>query len=91
MASEGRKRVAVGNDKEEQGLITRLSQSTVVQKAKGLANDGSYVAKKLVKSTGKAAWIFGTTFLILVVPIMVQTDREQQVFEYESQQAILGR
>ncbi|EFN51876.1 hypothetical protein CHLNCDRAFT_139795 [Chlorella variabilis] len=42
--------------------------------------------KKLVKSTGKAGWIAGTTFLILVVPLIIEMDREQQLVEFESQQ-----
>lgn len=29
--------------------------------------------------TGKAGWIAGTTFLILVVPLIIEMDREQQV------------
>ena len=41
---------------------------------------------KLSKSTGKAAWILGTTLLILAVPLIVEMDREQQVVELENQQ-----
>jgi import receptor subunit TOM22 len=35
---------------------------------------------------GKAGWIAGTTFLILVVPLIIEMDREQQLVEFESQQ-----
>jgi len=35
---------------------------------------------------GKAAWIAGTAFLVLVVPLIIELDREQQVVEFESQQ-----
>lgn len=42
--------------------------------------------KKLFASTGKAAWIVSTTFLVLVVPLIIETDREQQLVELEQQQ-----
>lgn len=45
-----------------------------------------HVTKKLVISTGKAAWIAGTTFLVLVVPLIIEMDREQQYLEMENQQ-----
>lgn len=35
---------------------------------------------------GKAGWIAGTTFLILIVPLIIEMDREQQLVEFESQQ-----
>ncbi|KAL6189390.1 hypothetical protein ACLB2K_040779 [Fragaria x ananassa] len=118
--SPGRKPVAQPDyDEEEQGPNTRLSASTILKTAKGLMNDGSYMAQKLVKSTGealtrlsksttlktaersvrdvsyvtkrvmkitgKASWIFWTTFLILIVPVLIEVDREQQVIEHEAQ------
>lgn len=33
----------------------------------------------LVSLAGKAGWIAGTTFLILIVPLIIEMDREQQV------------
>ncbi|XP_024168360.1 mitochondrial import receptor subunit TOM9-2 [Rosa chinensis] len=73
------------------GVIARISQSQILARGKQVTSDAGYVAKKLLKSTGKAAWIFGTTFLILVVPLIIEMDREQQLTELELQQAnILG-
>ena len=43
-------------------------------------------AWKLSRHTGKAAWIAGTTLLILAVPLIIEMDREQQMLEFENQQ-----
>mmetsp|Transcript_36352 Transcript_36352/g.43990 ORF Transcript_36352/g.43990 Transcript_36352/m.43990 type:complete len:87 (+) Transcript_36352:76-336(+) len=44
------------------------------------------VLKKVIQHTGKAAWIFGTTVLVLGVPLIIEMDREQQLVEMENQQ-----
>ncbi|KAL6970616.1 Mitochondrial import receptor subunit TOM9-2 [Sarracenia purpurea var. burkii] len=79
------------NDSE--GILSRISsgvsQSPIVYRGKRAASDAAYVTKRLLKSTGKAAWIAGTTFLILVVPLIIEMDREQQLNELEMQQASL--
>jgi import receptor subunit TOM22 len=41
---------------------------------------------RITKSTGKAAWIAGTAFLVLIVPLIIEMDREQQVMEFEGAQ-----
>ncbi|CAL0333535.1 unnamed protein product [Lupinus luteus] len=88
MAKQGKKRFSLANDA---GIISKVSNSAVVRHTKQATTDAAFVTKKLLRSTGKAAWIAGTTFLILVVPLIVAMDREQQIVELESQQAsILG-
>ena len=48
--------------------------------------DGAYSAWRLTRSTGKAAWIAVSSFLVLVVPLIIELDREQQLVEFEAQQ-----
>ena len=71
------------------GIIARVSQSEIVARGKQAAGDAAVVARKLARSTGKAAWIAGTTFLVLVVPLIIEMDREQQFSDLELQQASL--
>ncbi|XP_047333169.1 mitochondrial import receptor subunit TOM9-2-like [Impatiens glandulifera] len=66
-----------------------VSQSPIVYRGKRAASDVGYVANRLLESTKKAAWIAGTTFLILIVPLIIEMDREQQLNELDMQQASL--
>ena len=43
----------------------------------------SYAAKRLFSSMKKAAWIASTTILILLVPLIIEMDREAQITEME--------
>ena len=40
-------------------------------------------AKKFAVGTGQAAWIMGTTMLVMVMPLVFEIDREQQGMELE--------
>ncbi|XAR48928.1 hypothetical protein NMG60_11031919 [Bertholletia excelsa] len=95
MAAQGGKRFSLSrsSSSDSEGILSRVSsavsQSPIVYRGKQAASDASYVTKRLLKSTGKAAWIAGTTFLILVVPLIIEMDREQQLNDLELQQASL--
>ncbi|KAF0930595.1 hypothetical protein E2562_033759 [Oryza meyeriana var. granulata] len=67
-----------------EGMLASFSRSSVASYGREAATMG----KKLLRSTGKAAWIAGTTFL---VPLIIEMDREQQLNHIElQQQALLG-
>ena len=40
-------------------------------------------AKKFVFGSGNAAWVVGTSMLVLVMPLVFEIDREQQAIEWE--------
>ncbi|KAK4588691.1 hypothetical protein RGQ29_019627 [Quercus rubra] len=88
----GKKRVTQGKESEH-SLISRasrnISQSSIVIHAKCAASKAAIVSKKLLRSTGKAAWITGTTFLILAVPFIIEMERDQQLIKIELQNASL--
>lgn len=73
----------------DDGILSRISDYSIVKKGKNTACDAVYVAKRLLKSTGKAAWIAATTFIILGIPLIIEMDREAQLNEAELQQASL--
>ncbi|KAL6644339.1 hypothetical protein ACP70R_000291 [Stipagrostis hirtigluma subsp. patula] len=72
---------------EGDGILAAISRS----QAAAHGREAAAMAKKLLRSTGKAAWIAGTTFLVLVVPLIIEMDREQQLNDLElQQQTLLG-
>lgn len=95
MASQKNKKGAyiTGSSNSNEGILARvtstISQSPIVFKGKQAASDAAFVTKKLMLSTGRKAWIVGTYFLILVVPLIIEMDREQQLNELDLQQATL--
>ncbi|PIA59291.1 hypothetical protein AQUCO_00400291v1 [Aquilegia coerulea] len=66
-----------------------INSSSIVQKGKQAASSASTVFWKVCKSTGKAAWYTGTTTLVLIVPLIIVMDREQQLIEVEQHNAAL--
>ncbi|XP_018449454.2 mitochondrial import receptor subunit TOM9-1-like [Raphanus sativus] len=75
----------------DSSILAKIANHEIANKGRRAACDAVYVSKKLLRSTGKAAWIVGTSFLILVVPLLIQAERDQMLGEIELQQAsILG-
>ena len=50
----------------------------------------SIVGAKLFNSFKKAAWIASTTVLILLVPLIIEMDREHAIVEMEKEQVSWG-
>ncbi|KAG0452659.1 hypothetical protein HPP92_025031 [Vanilla planifolia] len=76
-------------DGNGEGILSKVSHSPLFVKGRNAAGEAATVAKKLLRSTGRAAWIAGTTFLVVVVPLIIEMDREAQMSELEVQQASL--
>ncbi|KAI9078768.1 hypothetical protein K1719_039226 [Acacia pycnantha] len=70
-------------------VLSRILKSSIVQRGKQVASDTAFIAQKLIRSVGKAAWIAGTSIIVLYVPLIMVTNREQQINDMESQLATL--
>jgi import receptor subunit TOM22 len=46
----------------------------------------TYVTRRLATSFGKALWLATTTMLVLVLPLVIEMDREQQMVDMEKEQ-----
>ncbi|KMS96134.1 hypothetical protein BVRB_001700 [Beta vulgaris subsp. vulgaris] len=92
-SSSGRKRIGSSSDNGGGGVIARVtstvSDSPIFQKGVQSASGAADITKKLLKSTGKAAWIVGTTFLVLALPLIIELERDGQLDALELQQASL--
>mmetsp|Transcript_8302 Transcript_8302/g.17125 ORF Transcript_8302/g.17125 Transcript_8302/m.17125 type:complete len:93 (-) Transcript_8302:460-738(-) len=68
-------------------IVPASSSGKAVVPAPGSkVTDMARVLRKVLVHTGKAAWIFGTTMIVLAVPLIIEMDREQQLMEMENQQ-----
>jgi import receptor subunit TOM22 len=55
-------------------------------RAEAVSSQAKYVAKRLSLSVGKAAWLASTTLLVLLVPLVIEMDREAQLLDMEKEQ-----
>lgn len=68
------------------GLSQHIMSSSTVTVWEQLPANTAYAGRKLFTSLKKAAWIASTSLLILLVPLIIEMDREQQIIEMEKQQ-----
>eukprot|EP01018_Ginkgo_biloba_P008131 Gb_19761 [translate_table: standard] len=71
------------NDEILASISNLVRQLFIFHKSKKAALNTAKFSKKLLQSTGKASWITGTTFLVLVVPLIIEMDQEQQMVEFK--------
>ena len=81
----GRKKKKEHHQIKEHEHHRNVSQSSIVIHAKRATSKAAVLSKKLLHSTGKAAWIASTTFLILAVPFIIKMDHDQQLTEIKLQ------
>jgi len=79
----------IGAGKGDSSILAKISNYDIVSQGRRAACDAVYVSKKLLKSTGKAAWIAGTTFLILAVPLILELEQDHRLGEIDFEQASL--
>ena len=74
-------------DNASDKMLARAEELWEHPKTKKARRVGYHVvrgAKKFVVGTGSAAWVVGTTMLVMVMPLVFEIDREQQSLEYEA-------
>lgn len=64
-------------------IVAASSNTSAVQK---FVPNAVYASKRLITSFKKAAWIASTSVLILLVPLIIEMDRESQIIEMEKDQ-----
>ena len=86
---EKNKKKKTTTKREKMDIVPGAGDSISKTASKKSARDWEKTKEHCIRwafSTGKAAWTFGTTFLVLVVPLIVQLHREEQMMEMEKEQ-----
>ncbi|XP_062197898.1 mitochondrial import receptor subunit TOM9-2-like [Phragmites australis] len=83
--------IARSSSQRATSMLDSLSRSSAAE----LGWEAAAMARKLARSSGKAAWLAGTTFLVLGIPLLFAMEREMAIneMEYNEQaeiQALLG-
>jgi len=61
--------------------LVELWERPETKKARRVGYHVVRATKKFVFGTGNAAWVVGTTVLVMVMPLVFEIDREQQSLE----------
>nr|PNR57617.1 hypothetical protein PHYPA_004611 [Physcomitrium patens] len=54
-----------------------------IEKARKVATNTVQVSQNMLWSTSKAAWVAGTTLLVLAMPLFIKMDQEAQIVDLE--------
>jgi import receptor subunit TOM22 len=71
--------------------VERANESAAVQRSKTLAKQASSAGWSLTGKGGKAMWVIGTSLVIMVLPLVLEVEREQGFIEAQQQQEALLR
>ena len=82
--------IATSRDLLPAPMLSNLRERAMVayetpqaKKARRIAYHVLRAAKKFVAGSGNALWVTGTTMLVMVMPLVFEIDREQQLLDYE--------
>ena len=67
-----------------------ILEGVTAQKAARVAYHVMRASKKFIFGTGNAAWVVGTSMLVMVMPLVFEIDREQQAIEWEASMGQVG-
>jgi import receptor subunit TOM22 len=74
-----------------QSQLLELWEQPHTKKARRVAFHVVRAGKKFLFGAGNAAWVMGTSMLVMVMPLVFEIDREQQNIEYEAQMGMAAR
>uniref|UniRef100_A0A5K0WLL1 Mitochondrial import receptor subunit TOM22 homolog n=1 Tax=Nymphaea colorata TaxID=210225 RepID=A0A5K0WLL1_9MAGN len=79
-----------GSKRRSSGDVSSsIHQSLIFQKGKKAASATAVCSLKLLCNIGKVAWIANTTFLMIIIPLIIEMDGDQQMNDLELQQSSL--
>lgn len=68
--------------------LSELWETPEAKKARRVVWHVARASKKLLFGTGNAAWVMGTSMLVMVMPLVFEIDRETQNLEMEASMGV---